>query len=89
MSEGYVLDIFRQAIYNILIMSMPMLLAALIVGLVISVFQATTQIQEQTLSFVPKVIAIFLVVLVAGPWLLSTIVTFTESLFKFIPEMVM
>lgn len=89
MSEAYVIDIFRQAIYYILILSAPMLFAALIVGLVISVFQATTQIQEQTLSFVPKVIAIFLVLLIAGPWLLNNIVTFTETLFDAIPNMVM
>ena len=89
MSEAYVLDIFSQAIYYILILSLPMLLAALVVGLIISVFQATTQIQEQTLSFVPKLVAIFMVLLLAGPWLLNNLVNFTLSLFENIPNMVM
>lgn len=89
MSEAYVLDMFSQAIYYILILSLPMLLAALVVGLIISVFQATTQIQEQTLSFVPKLVAIFMVLLLAGPWLLNNLVNFTLSLFENIPNMVM
>lgn len=82
MSSIMVSDIFRDAIFHILILSAPMLLSALIVGLVISVFQATTQIQEQTLSFVPKVLAIFLVLMLAGPWLLTTLVEFTLSIFN-------
>lgn len=89
MNDIFVIDIFKQAIYHILIMSAPMLGAALVVGLVISVFQATTQIQEQTLAFVPKVIAIFLVLMIAGPWLFNTIVTFTISLFEQIPNMIL
>jgi len=82
MTSANISDIFGNAIYHILILSAPMLLAALIVGLVVSIFQATTQIQEQTLSFVPKVLAIFLVLLVAGPWLLTTLKEFTLSIFN-------
>lgn len=88
MSEVFILDIFKKAIYHILILSAPMLVTALLVGLVISVFQATTQIQEQTLAFVPKVLAIFLVMMLAGPWLLNTMVTFTLSLFEQIPYII-
>ncbi|MCH4888736.1 flagellar biosynthesis protein FliQ [Acidaminobacter sp. JC074] len=88
MTESYVADIFSNAIYHILITAAPMLLAALIVGLVISIFQATTQIQEQTLSFVPKVLAIFLVLMIAGPWLLRTLMDFTLNLFNDIPNII-
>lgn len=89
MTDVFIVDIFRQAIYHILILSAPMLFAALSVGLVISVFQATTQIQEQTLAFVPKVIAIFLVLLILGPWLLNTLVEFTLSIFTNIENVIM
>jgi len=88
MTEAYVADIFSNAIYHILITAAPMLLAALLVGLVISIFQATTQIQEQTLSFVPKVLAIFLVLMVAGPWLLRTLMDFTINLLNEIPNII-
>lgn len=89
MSESIILEVFSSAIYHILILSLPMLLAALIVGLVISVFQATTQIQEQTLAFVPKVIAIFLAILVLGPWILNTLLEFTLSVFDKIEFVIM
>lgn len=89
MSSAIIADIFQDAIFHILILSAPMLLSALIVGLAISIFQATTQIQEQTLSFVPKVLAIFLVLLMAGPWLLSTLMDFTLSIFDQIANVVL
>jgi len=89
MSSAIISDIFQNAIYHILILSAPMLLSALIVGLVISIFQATTQIQEQTLSFVPKVLAIFLVLMIAGPWLLTTLVEFTLSIFNQIGNVIL
>ena len=66
----------------------PMLLVGLIVGLVISIFQAVTQIQEQTLSFIPKVIALVAVVAIAGPWMLDTLVTWTQQLWAAIPNYV-
>ena len=65
--------------------AMPMLLAALVVGLLISVFQAVTQIQEQTLSFIPKIVALVVVLIIAGPWMLSTIVDWTTELWQQIP----
>lgn len=82
MNEAMVLDLFRDAIYVTLMTSAPMLLVALIVGLIIAVFQATTQIQEQTLSFVPKLVAILLVVLMLGPWILNTMVDYTLNVFE-------
>ena len=68
--------------------AMPMLLAALIVGLLISVFQAVTQIQEQTLTFIPKIVAMGIVLVVAGPWMLSEVVTYTQQLYSSIPTMI-
>lgn len=88
MSEEFAISVFREAISVILKMSLPMLLAALLVGLIIAVFQATTQIQEQTLAFVPKMIAIFLVLMIGGPWLLNLIVSFTITLFNSIETIV-
>jgi flagellar biosynthesis protein FliQ len=68
--------------------AMPMLLAALIVGLLISIFQAVTQIQEQTLSFIPKIVALVVVLIVAGPWMLNTITDWTTNLWGGIPQTV-
>ena len=68
--------------------AMPMLLAALIVGLAVSVFQAVTQIQEQTLSFIPKIVALVVVVAIAGPWMLSSVVDWTHDLWGNIPQTV-
>jgi len=83
MDEAIVLDIFKQAIYNILLFSAPMLLGALSVGLIIAIFQATTQIQEQTLAFVPKILVVFLTIIFIGPWLLTSLVEFTEAIFGY------
>ena len=66
----------------------PMLVAGLVIGLAISIFQAVTQIQEQTLSFIPKVIALVAVVAIAGPWMLDTLVTWTAELWAAIPTYV-
>jgi flagellar biosynthetic protein FliQ len=68
--------------------ALPMLLAGLVVGLAVSIFQAVTQIQEQTLSFIPKVAALGLVVIVAGPWMLGEIVSYTQELYSSIPGLV-
>ena len=68
--------------------AMPMLLAALVVGLLISVFQAVTQIQEQTLSFIPKIVALVAVIAIAGPWMLSSVVDWTHDLWGNIPQTV-
>jgi len=68
--------------------ALPMLLAGLIVGLAVSVFQAATQIQEQTLSFIPKILALVAVVVIAGPWMLSSVVDWTHELWGGIPQTV-
>jgi len=83
MDEGMVLDIFKQAINNILLFSAPMLLGALIVGLAVAVFQATTQIQEQTLAFVPKILTIFIVLIFVGPWMLQGMQDFFYVIFDY------
>ena len=75
----------RQGVLQILILSAPALLVSMAVGLVIAIFQATTQIQEQTLTFVPKVAAILLILVLFGPWMLSMITEFTRGIFQMIP----
>ncbi|MHC5269553.1 flagellar biosynthesis protein FliQ [Enterococcus sp. LJL98] len=77
----------RDAFLRILLVAGPAVLVALAVGLVVSVFQATTQIQEQTLSFVPKLISIFLTILLAGNFMLNLLINFTKSIFKMIASM--
>ena len=70
-TQEAVLDIAREAIYTTIITSAPLLLISLIVGLIVSIFQTVTSIQEQTLTFVPKIIAIFLVMMLCGSWMLA------------------
>jgi flagellar biosynthetic protein FliQ len=84
MSENMLMGVLKDAIYTGLKMSAPILLVAIAIGLIISIFQATTQIQEQTLTFVPKVIAVAAIGLLTGSWMLHTIVDFTTRLFGMI-----
>ncbi len=86
MTEQMLLDYFSRAIYTILITSAPMLVAALVVGLAVAIFQATTQIQEQTLAFVPKIIAVFLVLIIIGPWIMATLTEFAYAIFNAISD---
>ena len=79
-TEGQVLDIARDTIYNIILVSAPLLIVSLIVGLVISIFQTVTSIQEQTLTFVPKIIPVFIGMLIFGSWMMNIITTFMENL---------
>ena len=85
MTQTLVLDIMRNAFFTIVLVSGPVLIIALIVGLIISILQATTQIQEQTLSFVPKIIAVMVALIVFGSFMLNQLVSFTGNLFKLIP----
>ncbi|HMV05956.1 MAG TPA: flagellar biosynthesis protein FliQ [Accumulibacter sp.] len=85
MTPELVMDIGRQAIEMTLLLSAPLLLAALLIGLVISVFQAATQINEQTLSFIPKLVGMFLVLILAGPWMLQLMVDYMRRLLESIP----
>ncbi|OCT13803.1 EscS/YscS/HrcS family type III secretion system export apparatus protein [Paenibacillus pectinilyticus] len=88
MGSEFVIRIAGEAVYTVLKASAPMLLIGLIVGLAISIFQATTQIQEQTLAFVPKIVAVLLSILIFGPWIMNTLVDFTfnllNNLYKFV-----
>jgi len=83
MTEQMIIDIFTQALVLIIKVSAPMLLVSLVVGLVISIFQTITSIQEQTLTFVPKLLAIFLTLMLVGSWVLTNLKEFIIELFQF------
>lgn len=80
MSEQQIIDIARETIFLIIKTAAPLLLVSLIVGLVVSIFQTITSIQEQTLTFVPKLLAIFLCIMLIGSWMLNNIVSFMNNL---------
>jgi len=88
MSVGYAVYLLRSGIFQILILSAPILLIGLVVGLIVSVLQATTSIQEQTLTFVPKIAAILLALVFFGPWMFASLAQYTIQLFQQIPAMV-
>lgn len=81
-TQDAVLDIARDAIFNIIIVSAPLLLVSLIVGLIISIFQTVTSIQEQTLTFVPKILAVFITLMLAGSWMMNTMIELVEYLWS-------
>ncbi len=87
MSVGDAVSIMRGGILEILILAAPVLLVAMAVGLVVSIFQATTSIQEQTLTFVPKIAAIMLVLALLGGWMFGNLAQYTRDLFELIPRM--
>ncbi|AZV42287.1 flagellar biosynthesis protein FliQ [Peribacillus asahii] len=80
MSADFVIDVAERGIYTILIVSGPLLLIALGVGLAISIFQATTQIQEQTLAFVPKIVAVLVGIVFLAPWMISHLISYTAEI---------
>ncbi|MCR8642178.1 flagellar biosynthesis protein FliQ [Paenibacillus sp. N1-5-1-14] len=88
MSPEFVIRVASEAVFVVLKASAPMLLIALGVGLIISIFQATTQIQEQTLAFVPKIVAVLIALLLFGPWIMTILVDYTygilNNLYKYI-----
>ena len=88
MNSDTVTQLSTQAMMLTLKVSAPFLLAGLAVGLVVSIFQAATNIQEQTLSFIPKIVVTGVVVLIGGPWMLDQIVSYTQALFTSIPTLV-
>ena len=88
MTPEVVMNIGRQAVEMTLILSGPMLLAALVIGLIVSIFQAATQINEQTLPFIPKLIGSFIVMILAGPWMLQMMVDYIRRLFESIPQLI-
>lgn len=88
MSEQYVLDLGGKTIWIAIQLATPALLATLVMGVLISIFQAATQINEQTLAFIPKIIAMTVALVVCGPWLLTVLMGFTSDLFQNIPSLV-
>lgn len=88
MTPESVVTLGQQAIELTLMISAPLLLAALLIGLVVSIFQAATQINEQTLSFIPKIVGIFVTLIIAGPWMITMMVDFMRRLFGNIPWMI-
>ncbi|MDQ0214288.1 flagellar biosynthetic protein FliQ [Oikeobacillus pervagus] len=81
MSTEMVISLAERGVYTILIISGPLLLLALVVGLIVSIFQATTQIQEQTLAFIPKIVAVLVGVIFFGGWMLSKLVSYASEIF--------
>lgn len=88
MTPESVMTIGRQAIEVTIMLAGPLLVTALIVGLIVSIFQAATQINEATLSFIPKLVATFLVLIVAGPWMLQLMVDYMRELLESIPQII-
>ncbi|MEN6413178.1 MAG: flagellar biosynthesis protein FliQ [Veillonellales bacterium] len=82
------IQISRDALSMVMLVSAPMLGLGLLVGILVSIFQATTQIQEQTLAFIPKIIAVFVAILIFGPWMLSIMVDYTREIFISLPQMI-
>ncbi|MDA7025850.1 flagellar biosynthesis protein FliQ [Bacillus sp. CLL-7-23] len=82
MNSEFVISMAEKAVYVTLLISGPLLALALLVGLIVSIFQATTQIQEQTLAFIPKIVAVLVGLVIFGPWMLSTILSFATELFS-------
>lgn len=88
MTQTLVLHIGREALMMVVILALPALGIAMLVGLLIGILQATTQIQEQTLSFVPKLVAVFVTLIISASWLLNIIINFTIRLYEQIPNIV-
>ncbi|MES2607092.1 MAG: flagellar biosynthesis protein FliQ [Pseudomonadota bacterium] len=88
MDTNVIMDIAQNAIRLVIYLAAPALLAGLAVGLLVSIFQAATQIQEQTLSFIPKLIAMVVALMVMGPWMLQLWIDFTQNLFHSIPDLI-
>ncbi|MBI3541566.1 MAG: flagellar biosynthesis protein FliQ [Deltaproteobacteria bacterium] len=83
--EAYIISITKQALYLTLILTAPPVVAAMMVGLAVSLLQATTQVQEQTLTFVPKLVAVIVMLALVGPWTMMQLVNFANSLFDSFP----
>ena len=88
MTTDQVISLCVSAMELAIKIAMPLLLVGLVIGLLVSIFQAVTQIQEQTLSFIPKIAGLAVVLVVAGPWMLGELLTWTEELYGQIPELV-
>jgi flagellar biosynthetic protein FliQ len=82
MTPEFVIDVARKAIQTTLMIAAPMLLSGMIIGLIVSIFQAATQINEQTMTFVPKIVVVLLSLLISGPWIMHTMTAFTLGIFQ-------
>ncbi|MCS5621863.1 MAG: flagellar biosynthesis protein FliQ [Nitrospinaceae bacterium] len=89
MSPDYVVEIMKGLMAHIMILSAPLLLMALVVGLIVSLFQAVTSLQEQTLTFVPKALAVTALIFFIMPWMVRTLMDYTKGIFEKLPSMVM
>ena len=88
MDQDTVINLATQAMTLAVEVAGPMLIAGLVIGLVISIFQAVTSIQEQTLTFIPKIIALAVIIVVLGPWMLRQVVDYTENFYQSIPTLI-
>lgn len=84
--ENFLITISQQSLYLVLILSAPAVLVAMVVGLVISLVQATTQVQEQTLTFVPKLVSVMVILALTGPWLMVQLISFTHNVLDQFPK---
>lgn len=87
MTQGQVMAVFQQAVLTAMKMAAPLLIVSIVIGLIVAVFQAATQIHEQTLTFVPKVFAIALLLLAMGPWMMTILDDLVKNLFAIIPTL--
>ena len=88
MTPDTIIDISQQALYVITMLAAPMLISALLIGLLIGMFQAATQINEMTLSFIPKLLVLVVAIMIAGPWMLELITNYTRRLYLSIPGLI-
>ncbi len=89
MDQQMVSDVFRISLQSILLLSMPLLLTALAVGLIVAIFQATTQIQEQTLAFIPKIVMVFMMLLLSGPWILQNLISMFINIWGYMDQVIL
>lgn len=88
MNAEWVVTLMQNAMYMLIIISAPALLVSLLVGLLISILQAATQINEMTLTFIPKMLVLFITFILAGPWMLNTLIDYTVRLYRSIPSVI-
>lgn len=88
MAQDAILSLAREAIWTTVLIALPMLLSALITGLVVSILQAVTQINEATLTFIPKILAIVIMIVVTGPWMVQVMTSYTADLLSSLPELI-
>ncbi len=86
MNTDAVIDLSQQALYVITLLAAPMLISALLIGLLIGMFQAATSINEMTLSFIPKLLILVVAIMIAGPWMLDLLLNYTRELYMSIPD---